>query len=166
MSWHSECLLKINFKEIYMDIMSPITTIDALNKTLDAPALDPVLLAIANDYLAGNSIPDIASDYGISTDRVTAVIEKREVKTYIDNTFATQGYLNRAKRLDIINKVIEAKLEEALESGVYSKKDLLDWMKHAHDLESAIKPKENKNGTMIQINNYDGFMEKILRVSD
>jgi len=32
---------------------TPTTTVQALNKTLEAPPLDPVVLAIANDYLAG-----------------------------------------------------------------------------------------------------------------
>lgn len=139
-----------------------ISTIDALNKTLETPALDPVLLAIANDYLAGVEIPGIAQNYGISEDRVTAVIEKREVKAYIDNVFATQGYLNRAKRIDLINKVIEQKVEEAAETGVLSKKDLLDWLKHINEVEAALKPKASGPQVAIQVNNYDKLMKDIL----
>ena len=33
--------------------VAPNTTVDALNRTLEAPPLDPVILAIANDYLSG-----------------------------------------------------------------------------------------------------------------
>jgi hypothetical protein len=33
-----------------------VTTADAINRSLDTPALDPVFLSIANDYLAGKSI--------------------------------------------------------------------------------------------------------------
>ena len=146
-----------------MDIFSPTTTIEALNKTLDSPALDPVLLAIANDYLAGGDIDLIAHEYGISSDRVIAVIEKREVKAYIDGVYATQGYLNRFKRAGIINKVIDQKLEDALESGEFSKKDLLDWIKHAHDMEESSKPKQAAGPTTaIQINNYDKLMKDLL----
>jgi len=29
------------------------TTVDALNRSLEAPPLDPVVLALANDYLSG-----------------------------------------------------------------------------------------------------------------
>ena len=89
------------------------TTVDALNKTLEAPALDPVVLALANDYLSGKGVTDIADEYGISEDRVTAVIEKKEVKNYIDSVFATQGYLNRIKRINLINQVIDQKIQEA-----------------------------------------------------
>lgn len=143
-------------------ITSPSTTLEALNRTLETPALDPVLLAIANDYLAGNSIERIAEEYGISEDRVTSVIEKPEVKTYVDGVFATQGYLNRAKRINLINRVIEQKVEEALETGILSKKDLLDWMKHIAEVEGTLKPASKGPQVAVQINNYDRLMKDIL----
>ena len=103
------------------------TTVDALTKTLDAPPLDPVVLALANDYLAGKSVSDIAEEYAITQDRVTAVIEKKEVKAYIDSVFATQGYLNRIKRVNLINQVIDQKIQEAVETGIYKlMKDLME----------------------------------------
>lgn len=139
-----------------------ITTTEALNRSLETPALDPVLLSIANDYLAGHSIPQISDSYNISEDRVTSVLEKREVKQYIDNVFATQGYLNRIKRINLINQVIDQKLEEAVETGVYSKKDLLEWMKHLHDIEQGMKPKSGGPAVAVQINNYDKLMKDLL----
>jgi len=124
------------------------TTVDALTKTLDAPPLDPVVLALANDYLAGKS--------------VTSVIEKKEVKAYIDSVFATQGYLNRIKRMNLINQVIDQKLQEAVETGIYSKKDLLDWMKHLQDIEIGMKPKTAGPAVAVQINNYDKLMKDLM----
>lgn len=144
------------------DIQSPSTTVEALNRTLETPPLDPVMLALANDYLSGKSIHAIAEEYGISEDRVTSVLEKREIKAYVDGVFATQGYLNRIKRIDLINRVIDSKLEEALETGIYSKKDLLDWMKHLQEIENAAKPKERGPAVAVQINNYDKLMKDLL----
>lgn len=141
---------------------SPTTTVEALNRTLEAPALDPVVLALANDYLSGKSVQEIAEEYSISEDRVTTVLEKREVKSYVDSVFATQGYLNRVKRISLINAVIDSKLQEAVESGIYSKKDLLDWMKHLQEVETAIKPKERGPAVAVQINNYDKLMKDLL----
>jgi hypothetical protein len=143
-------------------IISPSTTVEALNRTLEAPALDPVLLAIANDYLAGKSIDTIADEYGVSQDRVTTVIEKREVKAYIDNVFATQGYLNRVRRIALINSVIDQKVQEAVETGIYSKKDLLDWMKHIAEVEATLKPVAKGPAVAVQINNYDRLMKDLL----
>jgi hypothetical protein len=139
-----------------------LTTVDALNAVLDTPPLDPVMLALANDYLSGRSIDEIACDYDISEDRVTAVLEKREVRSYIDSVYASQGYLNRVKRMRIINAVIDQKLQEALETGIYSKKDLLDWMKHLNEVEAAVKPKQTGPAVAVQINNYDRLMKDLL----
>jgi hypothetical protein len=140
----------------------PTTTVEALNRTLEAPPLDPVVLALANDYLSGKSISDIAEEYDITEDRVAAVLDKREVRSYVDGVFATQGYLNRIKRIAIINAVIDSKLQEALETGIYSKKDLLEWMKHLQEVESSLKPKQSGPAVAVQINNYDRLMKDLL----
>ena len=138
------------------------TSVDALNRTLEAPPLDPVVLALANDYLSGKGVDEIAEEYGLPEDRVTAVIEKKEVKSYIDSVFATQGYLNRIKRINLINSVIDQKIQEAVETGIYSKKDLLDWMKHLHEVETALKPKSTGPAVAVQINNYDKLMKDLM----
>ena len=139
------------------EIHSPTTTVEALNRTLQTSPLDPVILAIANDYLSGKSIEVIADEYGISTDRVTSTLDKKE-----DSVFATQGYLNRVKRISLINQVIDQKLEEAMETGIYSKKDLLDWMKHLAEVEDKLKPTEKGPQVAIQVNNYDKLMKDLL----
>ena len=140
----------------------PLTTVDALNKTLESPPLDPVMLAIANDYLSGRSVETIAEEYDLPQDRITSVIEQREVKAYIDSVFATQGYLNRVKRINLINRVIDQKLEEAVETGIYSKRDLLDWMKHLQEVETSLKPKAQGPQVAVQINNYDKLMRDLM----
>ena len=139
-----------------------MSTTDAINRSLDTPALDPVFLSIANDYLAGKSISSLADDYGLPADRITSVIEKKEVKSYIDTVYATQGYLNRVKRIDLINQVIEQKMADALETGVLSKKDLLDWLKLLNDMESAAKPKVTGPAVAIQVNNYEKLMKDLV----
>lgn len=138
------------------------TSVDALNRTLEAPPLDPVVLALANDYLSGKGVEEIAEEYGITEDRVTAVIEKKEVKNYIDSVFSTQGYLNRIKRINLINQVIDQKITEAMETGIYSKKDLLDWMKHLQEVETSLKPKTQGPAVAVQINNYDKLMKDLM----
>ena len=147
------------------EILGPKNTVDVLIKSLETPALDPVLLSIANDYLEGREVKQIAVDYGISEDRVTSVIEKDEVKKYVDNVYVTQGYLNRVRRLGLVNKVIEQKIEDAMESGVWSKRDLLDWMKHLHELEESTKPKKTGPAVAVQINNYDKLMKDLMNGS-
>ena len=140
----------------------PITYSQQLNDSLAPPALDPGLLTVANDYLAGQSIDEIAKNHLLTMDQVTSIIDNKDVKSYIDNVFLSQGYLNRAKRLALINKVIDNKVQEAMESEVYTKKDLLDWMKLLNDMETATRPKRDV-GVAVQINNnYDSLMKDLL----
>ena len=143
------------------EILAPRHDVDALNKSLETPKIDPVLLSIANDYLDGRDVSQIAEDYGVSEDRVAAVLDKDDVKKYIDNVYVTQGYLNRIRRMKLVNQVIEQKVQDALESGVWSKRDLLDWMKHLNDLEETAKPKKQSPQVAIQVNNYDKLMKDL-----
>ena len=85
---------------------------------------------------------------------------KEEVKSYIDNVFVTQGYLNRVKRLALINSVIDQKMQDAMETGVFSKKDLLDWLKHLHEVEAAVHKKEKPTVAVQVNNNYESLIER------
>ena len=150
-----------------------LTLVDALNKTLEAPAVDPVLLQIANKYLQGQEIADIADELEVSRDRVVSILEKAEVKRYIDGVMSSQGYLNRVRRMDLINEVIEQKVAEARDTEMFSRKDLLDWLKHIAELEKDLQPKEAKQpaagpAVAVQISNspnYDRLMGEIIDVS-
>lgn len=129
---------------------------ETINKSLDAPQLDPVLLRIANDHLAGDDVVTIASRYGVAPDRITNALDKADVKRYIDKTFETQGYMSRHKRLQIINKVIDSKLEEAAETGLYTKKDLLDWVKVVNEMD-----KTTNKSTNVQVNQQNNIVNLV-----
>jgi hypothetical protein len=134
-----------------------------LNTELETPALDPQYLLVANEYLAGKSIDTISETYGISADRVTAICERSDTKRYIDSVIMSQGYLHRARRLRLINKVIDEKLAEAEETGVYSKKDLLEWIKLLNDIDKQQSPKTPTTAIQVnQNNNYSTLMQDLL----
>lgn len=144
-------------------IYEPDNMATTLSKSLDAPPIDPVMLSVANDVLAGKDIDTIANSTGIGSDLVTQILDKKEVKSYMDTVMLSQGYANRSNRLKLINRVIEQKIEEAMETGVYSKKDLLDWLKHLNDVEDSIRPKDKGPAVAVQINNnYDNLMKDLL----
>jgi len=138
-----------------------VTALDAVNKSLETPQLDPVFLSIANDYLGGKDIGEMSQEYALPEDRITAVLEKKEVRSYIDSVYTTQGYLNRIKRMNLINQVIEQKMQDALETGIFSKKDLLDWMKLLNDMENTAAPKKTGPAVAIQVNNYEKLMKDL-----
>jgi hypothetical protein len=136
---------------------------NALMKALEAPALDPIVLALANEHLAGKDFEQLSAEFSVNTDVVVAVLNRKDVKSYIDTVYMNQGYMNRNKRLSLINTVIEQQVQEAMESGgKLSKKDLLDWIKLLDTMEHNTKPKEKGPEVAIQINNYTKLMKDLL----
>lgn len=147
--------------------MKDVTIVDSVDKalvsSLEAPSLDPIVLSVANEYLSGESIPDIAANYNVTPDVVSQVLDKKDVKSYIDNIYLNQGFMNRFKRAELINKVIFQKLEEAMETGgAFSKKDLYDWVNMVNTMERDAKPKETGPRVAVQVNNYDRFMQTVM----
>jgi phage terminase small subunit len=108
-------------------------------------------------------------------------LAKREVKQYIDQIYLDTGYRNRFKLAEVLDDLIDRKLEEAEESEVYSNKDIadlvalshkirMDEMKAQTELEKA-QAANIKNQTNVQINNaempfgqgnYGELMKKLL----
>jgi hypothetical protein len=109
---------------------------------------------------------------------VVAILNKREVKQYIDTVYLDMGYRNRNNLASVMDDMIASKLEEAVETGIYSKKDLADLLQMAHKMRmDEIKAQAElekattvRNQTNVQINegipfgqgNYGKLMEKLL----
>jgi hypothetical protein len=144
--------------------MTALTYSDNLNSTLDAPEIDPQYMLVANELLSGRSIPQIAELSGLSNDQVTAIAERSEVRRYVDTIYMSQGYLNRVRRMQVINKVIDEKLLEAAETGVYSKRDLLEWLKLLNDMDRDARPKAPTTAVQVNnhTNNYTSLMQDLL----
>lgn len=139
-----------------------LTYSDNLSASLEAPDLDPQHLLIANELLTGKSVTDIANRFSISPDRVTAICDRPDTKRYIDAVLMTQGYMHRSRRIDLINRVIDNKLEEALDTGVYTKRDLLDWIKLLNEMDRDNKPKTPTTAVQInQNNNYSTLLQDL-----
>lgn len=142
--------------------------------------ISPEGIEIANAYLQFGNISAVCNFLGVKEDKVVDIINRREVKQYIDTVYLDTGYRNRNNLASLLDTVIQSKLDEAAETGMYSKKDLMDILALAHkmrideikaqaDLEKA-KSSNIKNQTNVQINeavpfgqgNYGKLMEKLL----
>jgi hypothetical protein len=122
-------------------------------------AINPEGLEIANSYLQEGSIEGVCRALKVSRDVATAWLNKREVRKYIDTVYLDSGYRNRNKLGDLLDEIIESKLQEARADEFYSKKDLADLITLAMKLrESAVKEARDsdatsiKNQTNVQIN--------------
>lgn len=144
--------------------------------------ISPEGLEIANAYLELGSIPAVSVRLKISEGKISEFLAKREVKQYVDQVYLDSGYRNRFKLAEVLDTIIDKKLDEADESEVYSTKDLadlvalshkirMDEMKAQTELEKA-RAANIKNQTNVQINsgempfgqgNYGELMKKLLQ---
>ena len=99
-----------------------------------ATKMSPEGLEIANSYLEHGSIPAVASKLRVSQHEVTDILNKREIKQYIDTVFLDTGYRNRFKLSETLDMLIEKKLEEAEETQMYTTKDMADLVQMAHKM--------------------------------
>ena len=142
--------------------------------------ISPEGLEVANCYLQFGNIRAVCVYMHVSEDKVVELLNKREVKKYIDTVYLDMGYRNKNNIACVLDEMINSKLEEAKETGVYSSKDLADLMMMAHKMRmdemkaqaELLKAETTsiKNQTNVQINealpfgqgNYGKLMEKLL----
>ena len=143
--------------------------------------ISPEGLKIAETYLQFGNIRAVCQQLSIPQDKVVETLNKREVKNYLDTVYLDLGYRNRSNLASLLDEIIESKLEEARESGMYSSKDLVDLIQLAHKMRidelkhlnetSKVEAGGIKNQTNVQINNeglpfgsgnYGKLMEKLM----
>ena len=146
--------------------------------------ISPEGLEVANSYLTFGNIRAVVEQLGVAENKVVELLNKREVKKYIDTVFLDMGYRNKNNIATLLDEMIGSKLEEAKESGVYSNKDLADLLQMAHKMrmdeikaQAELQKAEASNvrsQTNIQVNegvpfgqgNYGKLMEKLLKDVD
>ena len=146
--------------------------------------MSPEGLEIANSYLEHGSIPAVCDTLGDTENEVAEVLNKREIRQYIDTVFLDTGYRNRFKLSETLDLLIEKKLEEAEETQIYSNKDMADLLAMAHkmrieelkaqtEMEKA-KAQTVKTQVNIQDNsglpfgqgNYGKLLQKLIKEED
>ena len=144
--------------------------------------ISPEGLEIANCYLQFGNIRAVCDYMQVPENKVVDLLNKREVKKYIDTVYLDMGYRNKNNIATLLDEMIASKLEEAHETGVYSSKDLADLLQMAHKMRmdeikaqaELVKAESTniKTQNNVQINseglpfgqgNYGKLMEKLLK---
>lgn len=146
--------------------------------------ISPEGLEVANSYLQFGNIKAVCESLQVTENTVVETLNKREVKKYIDTVYLDLGYRNRQNIATVMDEMIQSKLDEAQETGMYSSKDLADLLQQAHKMRmDEIKAQADleklnqtniKSMTNVQINegipfgqgNYGKLMEKLLNGND
>lgn len=129
-------------------------------------ALTPESLDIANAYLMYGTARDTAEQLGLPEYQVMQLLDRQDVKDYITGVYLDRGYRNRSKIGEALDKMIDSKLMEAEESGIYTSKDLLELLQFAHKMRMD-EIKNDSSGPTVNIanfgqGNYGTLMEKLL----
>ena len=150
----------------------------------EVTTISPEGLEVANAYLQFGNIRAVCEMLAVPENQVVELLNKREVKKYIDTVYLDMGYRNKNNIATVLDEMIQSKLEEAQETGVYSSKDLADLLQMAHKMRmdeitahaELLKAETTniRNQTNVQINdaalpfgqgNYGKLMEKLVNGS-
>ena len=153
-----------------------------VNTPAEAIAIGPEQLEVANAYLQSQDLNKVAEDLDMPLDVITTIMEKREVRNYVDQVFMNLGFNNRFQLRGLMDSIIKKKLSEMDEADVGSNKDIIEILTLSHkmsmehlDREIALKKLDIANApkvqTNIQINeglgqtNYGNLVAKLLEAS-
>ena len=139
----------------------------------------PEHLEVADAYLNLKDVESVSRTLGIPQTAVTAILDRREVQAYINRIFMDVGYNSRNKMRELLDTLIQTKLEEMSEAGIGSNKDIIEilTLSHKFTMEYLNKELELKklelgkpsNQFNLQINNnpdsnYAKLLEELLGV--
>ena len=140
-----------------------------LPTTTPAEVLDisPEALEVANSYLQCQDIHQVASDLDMPLELVTQLLERKDVRTYVDSVFFNIGFNNKFRMRAAMDAVIKKKFQELEESEMGSTKDIAELLELSHrmtmqeldkqiQLEKLRVSSNIKNQVNVQINNEGG----------
>ena len=78
-------------------------------------ALRPEDFDLANAYLQYGTVKDTAEQLGIPEYVLVRTLDRSDVKEYINGIYLDRGYRNKHKLGEVLDKMIDAKLEEVEE---------------------------------------------------
>jgi hypothetical protein len=148
---------------------------------VDALEISPEALEIANIYLKSQNIDDVASETGLTKSQVLTILDRREVKSYIDQVFFNVGFNNKFTIRKALDTIIAKKFQEMDEAGVGSEKDIADLLQLSHKITmdqlqkeielEKVRASKITTQTNVQINgelgsNYAALLGKLLKPND
>jgi len=151
-----------------------------VNTPAEYIAISPEALQIANAYLQNPDLAKVAEDLDIPKDLVSDILDRKEVRAYINNVFFSLGFNNRFQMRDLMDTIIKKKLQEMDESDTGSTKDITEILALSHKMTIELLDKEIalekirsanqlKNQVNVQINDnaggskYSSLIEQLIK---
>lgn len=140
--------------------------------------ISPEALEVANAYLQYQNIPKVCELLDLPTEMVVEVLDRRDVKAYLDNVFFDMGFNNRHRMRAAMDAIIQKKFQELDEAGIGSNKDIIEILALSHKMSMEYMDKQiqleklrgggPRNQVNVQINeagsgsNYGNLIERII----
>jgi len=127
--------------------------------------ISPEAMEFTDTYLSTLDVDETCKILDISAEEGQAYLRKKEVKRFIDNVYMEAAYFNKLKIQKVLNDIVTEKLEEAIETGISTKYDILDVLKMIQSMKESEHKMQatttNNKTTNIQ-NNYGSNLSNLL----
>lgn len=140
--------------------------------------ISPEALEVANAYLQLQDIAKVSENLDVAPELVTELLDRSEVKAYIDRVFLDVGFNNRFKMRAAMDAILAKKFQEMDEADVGSNKDIIEIMALSHKMTMELMDREialrklNGSGVRNQVNvqinegaggsNYNHLLDKLM----
>lgn len=105
------------------------------NDVLVPDLMSPEGMDVIEAYLqCGRDVPSAARSLGMSEIAFRDIMNRSEVKNYLNDIFMESGFRNRDRLFGVLDEVIKRKLEELEETGMGSDQDIMDILWKAHKM--------------------------------
>ncbi|AJA73593.1 terminase small subunit [Salmonella phage Shivani] len=105
------------------------------NDVLVPDLMSPEGMDVIEAYLqCGSDVPTAARSLGMSEIAFRDIMNRSEVKNYLNDIFMESGFRNRDRLFGVLDEVIKRKLEELEETGMGSDQDIMDILWKAHKM--------------------------------
>lgn len=105
------------------------------NDVLVPDIMSPEGMDVIEAYLqCGSDVPSAARSLGMSEIAFRDIMNRSEVKNYLNDIFMESGFRNRDRLFGVLDEVIKRKLEELEETGMGSDQDIMDILWKAHKM--------------------------------
>lgn len=105
------------------------------NDVLVPDLMSPEGMDVIEAYLqCGSDVPSAARNLGMSEIAFRDIMNRSEVKNYLNDIFMESGFRNRDRLFGVLDEVIKRKLEELEETGMGSDQDIMDILWKAHKM--------------------------------
>lgn len=130
-------------------------------------AINPESLEVANCYLQNPDIKKVSELLDIPPETVSQILDRREVRNYVNSIFFSTGFNNRHSLRDLMDTIIKKKLQELDENDMGSNRDITEIIALSHkismeqmateiQLEKIRSANTLKQQTNIQVNDMSG----------